>query len=67
MQGEGAAWQMEQARNRDEGQQDAGVLEDRVRFQWQCAAQHTAEKRGRKCPGRPARTSPGMFQKEQPH
>lgn len=52
MQGEGAAWQTEQARNGGEGQEDAGALEphcgDRVRFQWQCADQHTSEKRSRK-------------------
>lgn len=70
MQGEGAAWQIEQARNRDEVQQDAGVPEDKVRFQWQCAAQHTAEKRSRKCPGGPALTAEtpasGMFQREWP-
>ena len=51
-QGKGAAWQMEQARNGGEGQQNVGTLEpgcrDEVRFQWQCVAQRTDEKRSRK-------------------
>lgn len=58
---------MEQARNKDKGQQDAGVLEDRVTFLWQYAAQNIAEKRGRKGLGGPALTAeapaPGIFQR----